>query len=260
MARKEGTLVDRLIHRRVLRRWERVAADAGALDLPTLRALRNEARELRQRLDQALHAAEDGISLPAGGGVGTELPLHADWAWRPDPWRLPCDRPGIAAPAPGTEVGPAVRLFHDAPEPQLVLRQVRNAGAADRAPFALSLDVYDFSGSFLSLAIDLPEAVARSLRLRHVLQLSLGLTIERPVEVFARLNVRSGPNVEQMLRQIPLEPGADGAGIAEFDLAYSRINEKRVEAAWIDVIFGRAAMNRILLRDAVLSRRPRAEL
>ena len=34
----------------------------------------------------------------------------------------------------------------------------------------------------------------------------------------------------------------------------------RIERAWLDLIFNDAAMTRILLRDAVLSRRPRAGL
>jgi hypothetical protein len=260
MAGRDASLVDRLIHRRALRRWERVATDAGLLDPPTLRSLRAEARELRRRLDRALHAAEDQIALPGGASLVPDLPLHADWAWRPDPWRLPMARAGLPAPASGSEVGPAVRLFHDSAEPAIVLRQMRNAGAADRAPFALALDVYDFPGSFLSFAIDLPEGIARSLRLRHILQLSLSVLPERPIRVYARLNIRHGPNTEQMLREVPLEPGVEGEGRAEFDLAYGKINEKRVEAAWVDIILESPGMNRILVRDAVLSRRPRAEL
>lgn len=260
MASRDGTLVDRLIHRRALRRWERVAAEAGALDPPTLRALRAEARELRRRLDRALHAAEDGIALPGGAMVAPDLPLHADWAWRPDPWRLPLGRPGWVAPPAGAELAPQVRLFHDCDRPELVLRQIRNAGAAVRAPFALVLDVYAFGGSFLSLAIDLPGDVARGLRLRHIVQVALEVEAERPAEIYARLNVRHGPNTEQMLRHVPFDPAAGGTGLAEFDLAYSSINEKRIEAAWLDIILGRPAMNRLVLRDAVLTRRPRADL
>ena len=60
------------------------------------------------------------------------------------------------------------------------------------------------------------------------------------------------------MRELP----ADGQGemIAEFDLAYTNINEKRVERAWVDLIFESPEMNLIVLRDLTLSRRPRAEL
>lgn len=257
MARNEGTLVDRLIHRRALRRWERVAQAAAALDPPSLRVLRGEARELRARLDEALHAAEGRIALPGGGTAEIELPLHYDWAWRPGLWRVPLAGPGQVSCASGTALGADVKVFHDCAAPEFVLRQIRNGGAADQAPFGLSLEVFALDGSFLSLVIDLPEAAARTLRLRHILGLALEATVERPAEVLVRLNIRHGPNLEQIVRNLPL---GEGQALAEFDLAYSSVNEKRIEAVWIDLILGGAPMNRILIRDAVLSRRPRAEL
>ena len=48
--------------------------------------------------------------------------------------------------------------------------------------------------------------------------------------------------------------------MVEFDLAYSKINEKRVEKLWVDLIFEGPEMNQIILRDVTFSRRPRAEL
>ncbi len=46
----------------------------------------------------------------------------------------------------------------------------------------------------------------------------------------------------------------------EFDLAYSKMNEKRVERLWVDLIFEGPEMNQVILRDVTFSRRPRAEL
>ena len=46
----------------------------------------------------------------------------------------------------------------------------------------------------------------------------------------------------------------------EFDLAYTKINEKRVEKLWVDLIFEGPEMNQIILRDVTVTRRPRAEL
>ena len=48
--------------------------------------------------------------------------------------------------------------------------------------------------------------------------------------------------------------------MVEFDLAYTKVNEKRVERLWVDLIFEGPEMNQIILRDVTLSRRPRAEL
>jgi hypothetical protein len=55
-------------------------------------------------------------------------------------------------------------------------------------------------------------------------------------------------------------PKGAAEAAAEFDLAYTRINEKRVEKAWIDLIFEGPRMNRITLRDLTLIRRMRADL
>ena len=72
-----------------------------------------------------------------------------------------------------------------------------------------------------------------------------------------RLNIQNGPNTEQMVREFP---SGQRDVSAEFDLAYSKINEKRVEKAWIDLIFENPQMNQITLRDLTFSRRPRAQL
>ena len=48
--------------------------------------------------------------------------------------------------------------------------------------------------------------------------------------------------------------------IAEFDLAYSGVNENRMTGAWVDIIFEGPEHNQIILRDVTFSRRPRADL
>ena len=50
-----------------------------------------------------------------------------------------------------------------------------------------------------------------------------------------------------------------GEFAVEFDLSVTRINEARVDRAWVDLIFEGPEMNQIVLRDVTLSRRPRAE-
>ena len=48
--------------------------------------------------------------------------------------------------------------------------------------------------------------------------------------------------------------------MVEFDLAYTKLNEKRVERIWLDLIFEGPEMNQVTIRDLTLSRYPRAEL
>ncbi len=49
--RRYISLLDKLLHRRLLRRWSRMARDAGTMDLAELRRARTAARQLRTRID-----------------------------------------------------------------------------------------------------------------------------------------------------------------------------------------------------------------
>ena len=117
--------------------------------------------------------------------------------------------------------------------------------------------MFRFDGSYLSLVVDLPTAAVTGLRLKHLIRLDVIVEMEKPLEIFARLNIKHGPNVEQIVRELPLN---EEEVMVEFDLAYARMNEKRVERMWVDLIFERPEMNQIILRDVTFSRRPRAEL
>jgi hypothetical protein len=184
-------------------------------------------------------------------------PLGSDWAWRPEAFHGPISPAGAAAVASKTPIGAEARIFHDCLRSELSVRQVRNTRAGDIAPFGLRLDVFRFDGNFLSLAIDLPGDAVAGLRRKHLVRLEATIETEAPLDIFARLNVRHGPNVEQLVRELPL--GTPDLAV-EFDLAYTGLNEKRVEKMWLDLIFEGPQMNRITLRDVTLSRRPRAAL
>ena len=121
----------------------------------------------------------------------------------------------------------------------------------------LRMDMFRFDGSFLSLVLDLPDEAARGLKLKHLIRLDVIVEMEKPLEIFARLNIKHGPNVEQIVRELPLH---EEDVMVEFDLAYSKMNEKRVERLWVDLIFEGPEMNEVILRDVTFSRRPRAEL
>ena len=245
------------LDRRAERRWERAAEMAGTLDLSALESLRVRARSLRSRLDRALHLVEARLSQPDDETGRVPLPLHADWAWRPAAWAGPVAPKGHAAAGDGTEISPDTKLFHDCPLAECSLRQVRNTRPEDGAPYAVALDVLGFEGSFLSLAVELPPDGSDGLKRRHVVAVTLDPVAEQPLEFFARLNVRHGPNTEQFVLEGTL--GAERLEL-EFDLGYSSIDEGMVTRAWVDLILESPAMNRVLFRDVTLSRRPRAEL
>ncbi len=257
MSNRFKDIADRLADARALRRWQGRVRQAREMDLEHLKRNRSRARRLRDRLNRFLAVADDRLALPHPGSNAIERPLHCDWAWRPDLWRNRLSPPGIAAAPNRAKLGSEVTLFHDCALSELSLLQLRNQRECDLAPFGLRMDVFQFDGSFLSLAIDLPQEGVTGLKRRHLVRLNTVVEMEKPLEIFARLNVRHGPNTEQIVRELPL--GADEV-VVDFDLAYTKMNEKRVEAAWLDLIFEGPQMNQVILRDVNFSRRPRAEI
>ncbi len=251
------TLISRLRHRRSLKAWERMAEDAETVDLTRLRQIRSQARQQRRRIDRALHVADSRLTLPLLSSNAIRKPIHCDWAYRPEAWRGPLSPMGIVAAESQTPFGSEAKVFHDCRVSELTLRQIRNIRERDLAPFGLRLDVFRFDGSFLSLVIDLPPEAAADLRRNHLLRVDAVVETEKPLEIFARLNVRHGPNTEQIVRELPL---GEEEVMVEFDMAYTRINEMRVERMWLDLIFEGPEMNQITLRDVTLTRRPRSEL
>lgn len=251
------TLSDRLNDRRALRRWTRMAHDAKGLDKSALRQLRMKARQLRQNIDQVLFEADSRLALPALGSNVIQKPLHSDWSYRPQVWRGPIEPKGVASVPNGTAFGDEVELFHDCPLAELTFRQVRNTREMDLAPFGMTLEVLGFTGSFLSLVVDVPSSATDELHRNHIIRLLIAAEVEKPLGLIARLNIQHGPNSEQLRQQQTLQTGE---AVFEFDLAYSNMNEKRVDKMWVDLLFEDPKMNKVVLRDVTLCRHPRAEM
>ncbi|WP_163847518.1 DUF6478 family protein [Pseudooceanicola aestuarii] len=257
MARTGQSLVDRIRLRREMRRWRRIARGAPRAPMHILRDHRNQARGLRELLDRVIRTAEYRLTLPYVGSNAFPVPHDADWSWRPQLWREPLTPRGMASVRSKSMLGAEASLFHDCDRSELSMRQVRNRRESDLAPFGLRLDVFTFDGTFLSLVLQMPPEAVAGLKRRHLIRMEAIVELEKPLELFARLNIRHGPNTEQLVREVELN-GRDM--VVEFDLAYSKLNEKRIEGAWLDLIFDSPEMNQIVLRDVTFSRRPRAEL
>lgn len=240
-----------------LRRWTRAARLAQVTDLPELRQQRTQARRLRTRLDELIHHAEARMALPLIGNQSFPRPQDSDWAWRPELWCGPLPAQGLVGVPGKAALGREATLYHDCQRSELTLRQIRNTRAADLAAFGLRLDVFGFTGSYLSLAVDLPDTAVHGLTRQHLVRVETIVESEEPLEIFARLNVKHGPNTEQVVRELPLH---EETVQVEFDLAYTRLNEKRVEKMWLDLIFEGPRMNQVVLRDLTFSRRKRAAL
>lgn len=252
----QGRLGDRIARRRGLYRWARVARKAPDMPLADLRRERGLARELLVSLQEVTAIADNRLAHPRIGASAPSQPHGTDWSWRPALWSLPLDAPGRAAAPSKTKLGDELTLFHDCPRSELTLRQIRNTDKADLAPFGLCMEVFAFEGSFLSVVLDLPRGAVDGLVKRHLVRLSTIIELEKPQPVIARLNIKHGPNTEQIVRDLPQEQGEIAV---DFDLAYTGLNEKRIERAWVDIIFDSPEMSQMILRHLVFSRRPRAE-
>ncbi|MDP2063528.1 MAG: DUF6478 family protein [Phaeovulum sp.] len=257
MDTRSQTYLDRLLQRRALARWRRASRLASQMRLGLLRSLRDDAVQTRREIDRLLHVADARLTLPLIGSDAIRRPLGADWAWRPALWRGPVVPVGHSGLASRAMLGDEATVFHDCTTSELTAHQIRNRRETDLAPYGLRLDVFHFDGSFLSLVLDLPSEAVQGLRRNHLIRLDCLVEVEKPLEIFARLNIRSGPNTEQLVRELPLQQADTWV---EFDLAYTKMNEKRVDKAWIDLIFEGPEMNQIVIRDLTLSRRPRADL
>lgn len=249
--------LDRWHLRKVQDRWSGAAETAVGMDPFVLRSLRAEARTMRREIDRLLHVADHRLAVPGLAASLPRLPLGTDWAWRADAWRGPLAQPGGVSEGERLAVSDDLSLYNDCPLREVAIRQIRNRDQTDGAPFGLAVEIFGFRGSFLSLATRLPEAAIDGLKSRHLVRVDCVIDTDRPVRGFARLNVKHGPNVAQLVSDL----GQSGREkTVEFDLAYAKLDDTRIERAWLDVIFNEAANVRIIFRDMVVSRRPRAEL
>ena len=241
------------LYRRGLRKWRKSAHDTPWMTLAGPHRLR--AHVVLAALRASPRAGDARPEDPAPDHPA--LPHGTDWSWRPGLWQAALPVPEMGPIPSQTVLGGDVTVFHDGAPSEVALRQTRNADGADGAPYGLLLDVFAFEGAFLSLVLDLPPAAMDGLTRRHLLRLDTMLELETPLKTFVRLNVKHGPNIERIVRELPLEASET---MIEFDLAYSNVNEKRLDRAWVDLIFEAPKMTRAALHDVVLSRRLRAEL
>lgn len=257
MAIHRPSLFSRFLFNTALKRWARTADEASEVSLPVLRRQRARARRMLAHLNRFVHVADNRLALPLIGSQAIQKAHDADWAWRPQVWSGPLPVQGMASVPSKSMLGHEVSLHHDCDLSELSLRQLRNKRDADLAPYGLRMDVFRFDGSFLSLVLDFPEAGVSGLKRKHLIRLEPIVELEKPLEIFARLNIKHGPNTEQVVRELPL---GEENPMVEFDLAYTKLNEKRVDAMWLDLIFEGPEMNQVTIRDLAISRRPRAEV
>lgn len=254
-------LIRDLIRARTVRRWERLAEDIDRMPLANLRGMDDEARTLRRSLNRIVARSNARLDLHRPGAEPLDLPPGTAWRWRPQLMAARTSPRGIAAPESGTRLAEEAAIWHDCPERALILRQMRNSRSAELSPYGLLLEILGFSGSFLSISIDLPQAALEGLTRSRIVRLASVISVERPMNIYARLNVGHGPNTDQLLRHLgDLQPGRTTSFVTEFDMFKIEMNEKRLDKIWLDLIFEQPHMNAVRIGDLFLSHHQRAEV
>lgn len=249
------------VRHRAAAQWSDMAGATDSLSRHALRSLQSEAQDLRRSLDRFLSRAQLRLDGAARSADVLNLPAGTDWRWRPSFLSSRIAPSGIAAPASGEGLGEEAAVWHDCHSHALILRQIPNRSAADLAPFGLQLETLGFAGTYLSVAINLPPDSLDGLTRSHIVRLDATLGVERPMSIYARLNVGHGPNTDELLRHLgDLVPGVPTTRVIEFDLHYLEINERRLERMWLDLIFEAPQMNSVRIRDLFLSRHLRADI
>ncbi|MBU2956315.1 DUF6478 family protein [Paracoccus sp. 1_MG-2023] len=261
MSRHERSWISQRIRSRAAQQWTSLLDSVQRRRRQVPEGLRDEARDLRQVLGRFLQATDEFAPGIRDSLHRMELPDGTDWRWRPNIMQTRISDAELIAPRGDLWLSEEVALFHDCEARALMLKQVRNRLATDLAGYGLRLEVMGFSGSFLSFSLTLPPEALADLGGHHIVRLHSVLQAERPITVYARLNIQQGPNTETVLRQMgdPID-GANCQRLVEFDLGYADLSQRSVHKAWIDLIFEAPYMNAVALRDVVLSRHPRAQI
>lgn len=249
-------LLETIVHRVSRRVWARRAHRLDAVGSARLRRWRRQARELQPTVQHVLVEADRRLSAGPARVEALDRPSDATFFHRPEVFDLPLAVTGLARPAPGTALGSDMAIHHDIAEPEFILRQQRNPDGGG-ARFGLVLEAYELQGSFLSFALRLPEGEAQGTQREELVRLSYDLEMDAPLEVFARLNLRHGPNVEQIVREVDLNARDRWV---EFDVFYTAFDPRRGKDIWVDLIFQTPTMNTIKIRDLTVLRRPRMSL
>jgi len=242
----------RLLDRIALRVWARRLQRAKKADPDALRKIMKRVLPLRALLDATGRTASNRMSKVGHLSQIHPLPSRTNWTWQPDLALVPDTRAGESIGS-DTAVSTDLRLFRDGTLAEIGLQQ--NVGTGGRP--GITTEIYEFDGSYISFAVALPTEAMVGLRSSDLFRVEIDLEIERPVELSVRLNLRHGPNTEQIVRRIDI---SKGERMIEFDISYTAFNPERSRDIWIDIIFDHPRMNRIGIRDVQILRRGRSDI
>ncbi len=249
--------LDEFLIKRSLRLWSGLTESVHEVEGARLEWLGRQARRMKTHASRVTQIVDGRMALAPHLERPLDLPPSTEWSHRPTPWAVALDPKGHAPARRETAISDDVALYHDCERGEICVRQLQGQTADGVGPFGLQLDVFRFSGSFLSLVVRAPAEAAKGLSRNHILRLAMLVESERPLDMHARLNLKNGPNTEQVSRAVDR---GHVATATEFDMAYVPFNEKWAEHIWFDLFLDTPAMNQVVIRDLTLSRRLRADM
>jgi len=233
-----------------MRRYWTRKLQAGAISAEVQR----DARKLRRILEDIERGGAQGTRAPKDPMEG--LPPATLWVKRPEPWDRPIAAADASPLASGTSLAPLVSVYHDGQVAEVYHKQsIAPADAANS--YELSLDVERFDGTYVSLALGLPVEEIKQIQRSDLIRLDLSYSSHIPVNAMTRANIKIGPNVESVTREIDRTRAKP---FVEFDLHYVELDIQEITDVWVDVIFEQPGKNVITVHDLRLSRRPRAHI
>lgn len=141
-------------------------------------------------------------------------------------------------PDSGMAIEQRITLFHDADEGSFAC----TIGDAPR----IRLTTYQFSGTYISLAVGLRKSDLANARAGTDLALVLDATATRPIPMFARLNLRTPEKTETLYETVLLHRSRHEL---RFPIDAAQIRFSQLEAGWMDLIFSRLKMSEIDIRE-----------
>lgn len=142
-----------------------------------------------------------------------------------------------------------ISVYHDSDGGAFAFSQrpARVDGSSLR--FELFFESYEFQGSYLSLALSIPDHLRRP-KVGEVLAARLDALASRRVKTFLRLNMKSvdASDVLHADGQI-----GDGAARFEFDMSFAAFEPGEKDQIWLDIIFDRPRMVELSVRGLTIS-------
>ena len=180
--------------------WRRRLQRAAREKTAKLRQQRREALTLQTQLADVLERINDELHHRLGDSKTYRHGSNMLWSWRPELWTVPCPSRSGPVVQSGARLTSNTKVFFDGGDCAVIFKQLRNDISQGFAPYGVALELFQFDGSFLSLAIDLSDSLCGTFAKDELIGLSGEIFAERATGFTVRLNIKHGPNTEQLIQ------------------------------------------------------------